>query len=679
MRNKQLILALALVPSVAVFAGNKPESKEKAIDVADMNKNVRPGVNFVEYAGGEWLKNLHIPDDKTSYGLFDILRENSIKNVQAILKEAAATTNAPKGSAAQKIGDFYSSGMDSVKIEKLGATPLKKYVDQLNQVQTASDVAHAITQMHLNGISPLFGSGIEQDFKNSRIYKMYLAQAGLGMPDRDYYVKESSRNQEIQQAYKAFIKKSFMLLGYSETEAANAVNNIYGLEQKLAAASNTRLENRNTVALYNPISTKELTTKYASFPWNQYFSSMGLNLSNDEVVVMQPKFFAVVDSLLKTTPVQVWRDYLTWNATRSMASALNSDFVNASFEFYGKTLSGQKTLSPRWKRISNEVDGNLGEAIGQLYVQKHFPPEAKKRMLELVENLRTAYRGRIQNVEWMTPETKTKAVEKLNKVMVKIGYPDKWKDYSSMEVSRDSYFENVLAANRFAVRENINKYGKPVDITEWGMYPQTVNAYYNPLNNEIVFPAAILQPPFFSLTADDAVNYGAIGMVIGHEMTHGFDDEGKQFDADGNMVNWWKDEDAKQFSERTKVIVKQYNSFKVLDSLQVDGELTLGENIADNGGLNIAWDAYQLSQKGKKTAKIDGFTPEQRFFLGYAKVWRQKMRDKELMRRLKEDVHSPAIARVNRAVFNIDIFYKAFEVKTTDPLYIAPADRAKVW
>ena len=680
MKNKYLLVLLALAPSTVAFCGNKPEVKSKALDAVDMNKKVRPGVNFVEYAGGGWLKNLNIPDDKTSYGAFDILRENSIKDVQNILLEAAATTNAPKGTPSQKIGDFYASGMDSTRIEKLGAEPIKKYVAQINQIENNNDLAIAITQLHLHGISALFGGGVEQDFKNSRIYKMYLSEAGIGMPDRDYYVKDTPHNKELQAAYKALIKKCFILLGYGEAQAAEAVNNIYTLEYNLAIASNTRLENRNMVALYNPVPTAEFCSKNGSFPWNQYFSSLGLNLSNDEVVVMQPKFFVTVDSLLKVTPIQAWKDYLTWNITRSMASTLSSDFVNASFEFYGKALSGQKTLSPRWKRISNEVDADLGEAIGQLYVQKHFPPQAKQRMVELVNNLKAAYKIRIQNVDWMSAETKAKAINKLSKIMVKVGYPDKWKDYSSMEISRDSYFENVLAANRFQIRENLNKYGKPVDITEWGMYPQTVNAYYNPLNNEIVFPAAILQPPFFGLDADDAVNYGAIGMVISHEMSHGFDDEGKQFDADGNMINWWTDEDAKNFTERTKVLVNQYNNFKVLDSLHVDGELTLGENIADNGGMNIAWDAFQLSLKGKKRpAAIDGFTPEQRFFLGYAKVWRQKMRDKELMRRLKEDVHSPAIARVNRAVFNIDAFYKAFDIKPTDPLYIAPADRARVW
>jgi Predicted metalloendopeptidase len=679
MKNKYFLLLLALAPSTVAFCGTKPDTKSKALDPVDMNKKVRPGVNFVEYAGGEWIKKLNIPDDKTSYGAFDMLRENSIKDVQNILLEAAATTNAPKGSPAQKIGDFYASGMDSTKINSLGADPIKKYISQINQIENNNDLAYAITQLHLAGITPLFSSSIDQDFKNSRIYKMYLGEAGLGMPDRDYYVKDTPHNKELQAAYKAYIKKNFILLGYGEAQANEAVNNIYNLEYKLAVASNTRLENRNMAALYNPIPSAELSNKYGAFPWNQYFTALGLNLSNDEVVIAQPKFFVMVDSLLKVTPIQTWRDYLTWNITRSMASTLSSDFVNASFEFYGKTLSGQKTLSPRWKRVSNEVNGDLGEAIGLLYVQKHFPPEAKQRMIDLVNNLKLAYKVRIQKVEWMSDQTKAKAIEKLDKIMVKVGYPDKWKDYSSMEINRDSYFDNVLAANRFQVRDNLNKYGKPVDITEWGMLPQTVNAYYNPLNNEIVFPAAILQPPFFGLTADDAVNYGGIGMVIGHEMTHGFDDEGKQFDANGNMANWWTDQDAKMFTERTKVLVNQYNNFKVLDSLHVDGELTLGENIADNGGLNIAWDAYQLSLKGKKPASIDGFTAEQRFFLSNAKVWRMKMRDKETMRRLKEDVHSPAIARVNRALFNIDAFYKAFDIKPTDPLYIAPADRAKVW
>lgn len=679
MKNRYLLMVLALAPATVTFGGTNPDAKKKALDAADMNKKVKPGVNFVEFAGGTWLKKTNIPDDKTSYGVFDILREKSIKDVQEILKEAAATTNAPKGSAAQKIGDFYASGMDSVRIEQLGASPLLKYINQINQIQTMGDVHQAITQMHLYGIPALFAGGIEQDFMNSRIYKMYLAESGLGMPDRDYYVKDTPHNKELQAAYKKLITKMLTLVGYSQSTAEEATKNIYALEYSLALASNTRLENRDTQAQYNPINASELTSKYTSFPWNSYFTTLGLNLTNDQVIVMQPKFFKAADSLLKVTPVNVWKQYLVWSATRSTASSLSSDFVNASFEFYGKTLSGQKVISPRWKRVSNEVDGNLGEAIGQLYVQKHFPPAAKQRMVTLIENLRRAYRARIQKLEWMSDVTKKKAEEKLNKVMVKVGYPDKWKDYSSMEVNRDSYFENVLQANKFQVRDNLNKYGKPVDITEWGMYPQTVNAYYNPLNNEIVFPAAILQPPFFDMDADDAVNYGAIGMVIGHEMTHGFDDQGKQFDANGNMVNWWTEDDTKKFAERTKVIIDQYNNFKILDSLHVDGELTQGENIADNGGLNISWDAYMLSLNGKKPVAIDGFTYDQRFFLGYAKVWRQKMRDKELMRRLKEDVHAPAISRVNKAIFNIDALYNAFDIKPTDPLYIAPADRAKVW
>lgn len=679
MKNRYLLMVLALAPATVTFGGTNPDAKKKALDAADMNKKVKPGVNFVEFAGGTWLKKTNIPDDKTSYGVFDILREKSIKDVQEILKEAAATTNAPKGSAAQKIGDFYASGMDSVRIEQLGASPLLKYINQINQIQTMGDVHQAITQMHLYGIPALFAGGIEQDFMNSRIYNMYLAESGLGMPDRDYYVKDTPHNKELQAAYKKLITKMLTLVGYSQSTAEEATKNIYALEYSLALASNTRLENRDTQAQYNPINASELTSKYTSFPWNSYFTTLGLNLTNDQVIVMQPKFFKAADSLLKVTPVNVWKQYLVWSATRSTASSLSSDFVNASFEFYGKTLSGQKVISPRWKRVSNEVDGNLGEAIGQLYVQKHFPPAAKQRMVTLIENLRRAYRARIQKLEWMSDVTKKKAEEKLNKVMVKVGYPDKWKDYSSMEVNRDSYFENVLQANKFQVRDNLNKYGKPVDITEWGMYPQTVNAYYNPLNNEIVFPAAILQPPFFDMDADDAVNYGAIGMVIGHEMTHGFDDQGKQFDANGNMVNWWTEDDTKKFAERTKVIIDQYNNFKILDSLHVDGELTQGENIADNGGLNISWDAYMLSLNGKKPVAIDGFTYDQRFFLGYAKVWRQKMRDKELMRRLKEDVHAPAISRVNKAIFNIDALYNAFDIKPTDPLYIAPADRAKVW
>ena len=667
---------LSLFATFFAFSScSKSESPQKIIDPKNMDLSVSPGTDFFQYAGGNWLKSTPIPDDKTSYGVFDILREKSLKNVNDIIVETSNIENAP-GSVAQKIGDLYASGMDTMTIDQLGWQPIKPILDKINNVKNFQDVQNILAEMHLFGMGALFAMGVEQDFLNSKIYNVYITEGGLALPDRDYYLSEDA--QHIRDEYIQHIINMFKLIGKDQETAQAIAQRIMKFETRLANVSNTRVENRNLQNMYNPYSFEDLTKKFENVNWASYFKAMGMNLP-ELVIVAHPKFIVETNKIAKDTDMSIWKDYLQWMVLNSTANLLSSDFVNQQFYFYGTVLSGAQTLRPRWKRISDVVSGSLGEAVGQLYVEKFFPPRAKEEMVKLVEHLRAAYKNRILNVEWMTDETKQNALEKLNAMMVKVGYPNKWKDYSSIEITRDHYYQNMMNVYQFFVTDNLSKMGQEVDLDEWGMTPQTLNAYYNPLNNEIVFPAAILQPPFFSLDADDAVNYGAIGVVIGHEMTHGFDDMGRHFNKEGNMADWWTETDVEQFTARTQVLVEQFGNMIAIDTLKLNGELTLGENIADNGGLNIAWDAWQTACQEKKCEGIDGFTPEQRFFLSYAQVWRANIRDKELIRRVKEDVHSPAQFRVNGALPNIDQFYTAFNITEKDPLYLAPEKRAKIW
>ncbi len=674
-------LFFALATGISSCGGEKKVSEvqeEKAFDKANMDFDVKPGDDFFRYSGGAWMKNNPVPEEYTRYGAFEILDEQNKKNLQNLIKEAAAA-NAAEGTEQQKIGDFYNSGMDTAKINQLGVKPILPSLESIDAIKDVASLKSEINKMAARGDIYLFYFFASVDKKNSEMMIAKTWQKGLGLPDRDYYTeKENKRYQDIRQAYVEHIAKMFVLTGVEEKKATADAEKILKFETRIAEASNTRLENRNPHTTYNKMGIDELKSNVSNFDWDGFFKA--LNIAPTTIDVTQPKHLKELDKMLVEESIDTWKVYLKWHIIDNAANYLSSDFEQQNFAFYNTTLSGQKKMKPRWKRVLSKTSGALGEAIGKVYVEKHFPPEAKQRMLGLVENLRKALSKRIDGLDWMSDSTKLEAQAKLKKVNVKIGYPDKWRDYSNLKIEAGNYFGNVAAAGRFALAFNLSKIDKPVDPTEWGMTPQTVNAYYSPSRNEIVFPAAILQPPFFYLDADDAVNYGAIGVVIGHEITHGFDDQGRKYDKDGNLKDWWTKADSERFDKRTEIVVDQYNRFTVFDSLHVDGKLTLGENIADIGGLNISLQAFKMALEGKETpAKISDFDHFQRFFLSYAQVWRQNIRDKELMRRLKEDVHSPGEFRVNGALFNIPEFYEAFDIKEDNKLYLAPEKRANIW
>lgn len=674
-----LVVAVAMVLTNACCDEKKNEATmTKAIDPANMDLNVKPGDNFFQYVNGGWIAANPIPPEFSQFGAFHVLDEQNKKDLKALIDEVSSDKNAKYGSVAQKIRDFYNSGMDTVRIEEAGITAIQEELDAIENLQTKSDVAGHIATMQRSGLNPLFYFYASADRKNSSMEIANFYQGGLGLPDVDYYTNNDERNTQIRKDYVDHLTKMFVLAGEDETTAKRYAETVLSIETELAKTSKTRKERRIPEENYYKAELAELNEISPSIDWENYFTSLGLP-DPGGINLGQKDFIAGISPVMDNYSVDDWKVYLTWNLLDASANYLSDDFVEQNFEFFGKTLSGQQEMKPRWKRITGNTSNSLGEAIGQLYVERYFPPESKARMDQLVENLRIAFAERIKHLDWMSDETKEKALAKLDAITVKIGYPDKWKDYSVLEIVPDSYIKNVRAANEFEFNRELAKIGKAVDKTEWGMTPQTVNAYYNPTNNEIVFPAGILQPPFFNKDADDAVNYGSIGVVIGHEMTHGFDDQGRKYDKDGNMNDWWTEEDATRFEARTKYLAAQYDNYTMLDSLHVDGELTMGENIADLGGLNIAYDAYMMSLDGNKPGNIDGYTSGQRFFMGYAQVWRQNIRDKELMRRLKEDVHSPGEARVNVPVFNIDVFLNAFGITADNMLYIPIEERAYIW
>ncbi len=658
---------------------NKTDKAEPALSVANMDTTVKAGDDFYRYANGNWLKNNPIPAEYSRYGAFEVLEEENYTQLKTILADASGDKNAAEGSVNQKIRDFYNSGMDTVKIDKNGITPLKDELDQIEAFKTPADVQKMLIRQHASGNYPLFYLYSDADKKNSEMVIANTYQGGLGLPDPDYYLSEEARSKEIRGSYLKHIARMFVLAGSQPEQAAKDADIVMNIETLLAKISSSRVDLRDPVANYNKTDLTGLQKMAPGIDWKAYFEGINLNATSD-INVGQPKFISGMAAMINTIPVADWKVYFRWDLINSAASSLSSDFDKANFDFFGTVLSGTKEQRPRWKRMIDQTSNSLGEAVGQLYVQKFFPPEAKTRMIELVNNLRASLGERIQGLKWMSDATKKEAEAKLAKINVKIGYPDKWIDYSNLSIGTESYYLNLKNARQFEVNRSIAKIGKPVDRSEWHMTPQTVNAYYSPNMNEIVFPAAILQPPFFFMNADDAVNYGAIGMVISHEMTHGFDDQGRQFDKEGNLHDWWLADDSRNFEAKTKVLVDQYNHYTMMNDLHVDGKLTLGENIADLGGMNVAYNGLQKALAGKKTdEKIDGFTPDQRFFLSYAQVWRANTRDEETMRRLKEDVHSPAEARVNAIVYNIPAFYTAFNIQPTDKRYIATENRADIW
>ncbi len=669
-----LILTILAGPVNTVSA----QEKVKAIDTSNMDRSVSPGDNFFRYANGKWLDNNPIPDEYSSWGAATMIYENNQFQLQSIIEEASQSKDVEQGSIKQKIRDFYNSGMDSAQINQLGITPIQPLLDQIDGLQSTDQLGQVMGSLLSAGISPFFYFYTGADMKNASIVIANLYQGGLGLPERDYYLDDDDRSKDIREKYITHLEHMFVLTGSTEEVAKQQAADVMQIETALAKNSMSRVERRDPNKTYHKLMVDELKTLSPNFDWDTYFKTIGWQ-NPDFLNVRMPDFIAYVSQLIVESSPSALQSYLKWNVIDGYAKYLNDEIVAEHFDFYGTFLSGLVTMQPRWKRVLSTTSGSLGEGIGQLYVEKYFPPVAKERMVELVGNLKVALHNRITNLDWMTAETKIKAIEKLDRMNVKVGYPDKWIDYSALSIEPANYVGNVMRANIFSFNREMEKIGKPVDKDEWGMTPQTVNAYYSPTMNEIVFPAGILQPPFFNVDADDAVNYGGIGVVIGHEMTHGFDDQGRKYDVEGNLNDWWQPEDASQFDARTAQLVKLFDTYEVIDTLTVNGKLTLGENIADLGGLNVSWDALQIALANKKQEKIDGFTPEQRFFIGYAQIWRQNIRDKSLIRNLQEDVHSPGIARVNRPIFNLPQFYEAFEISTDDKLYIPVAERANIW
>jgi putative endopeptidase len=673
----RLCMVMALLVAVAFAQQPTPNEPQHGLDPANLDRSTKPSQDFYQFANGGWLARNPVPPEYSRYGSFEELMEKNYRDLHKILDEAAENTSAPKGSNLQKVGDYYASAMDSAQAEKLGVTPLAGEFEQIASLNTTSDLPALLARRHVHGIPGLFNFFVEQDAKASTNVIAQLYQGGLGLPDRDYYTKDDDRSKMIRDEYVKHVTKMFELLG--DATAADEAKTVMEMETELAKASMTRVEQRNPNAIYHKTSLSDLAELTPAFSWDAYFRGIGWT-NPGSLNVCQPEFFKAMNRMIANRPVTDWKTYLRWHLIRATAPLLSSPFVNESFHFYGSVMTGAKELRPRWKRALSSVNEGLGEALGMLYVKEFFTPKAKARALEMVNNLKAAFEGRIETRQWMSEATRVKALAKLDAFGVKIGYPDKWRSYAGLEIDRGPYVWNAMRADSFEFKRQLAKIGQPVDRTEWGMTPPTVNAYYNPLMNEIVFPAGILQPPFFDPNADDAVNYGGMGAVIGHEMTHGFDDQGSQYDAKGNLADWWKPQDKNAFAARTKLVEEEFDGFVAVDSLHVNGKLTLGENIADLGGLTIAYAALKKSMEGKpEPPTIDGFTPEQRFFLAWAQMWRANYRPEELRRRLIIDVHSPSKFRTNGPIMNMPEFYEAFSVAPGDSMYRPEKERARIW
>lgn len=648
-----------------------------AIHQEYMNKSVKPGEDFYEYAIGNWRKNNPIPPSESRWGSFNEVFEHNKKILKDIMLDCS-TNNYPKGSAKQKIGDYYSSGMDSMTNNKLRATPLNAYFKQIDKVKNKAQLVTLLGRLMADGMNPVYNFWIDQDQKNSSILIPYFSQGGLTLPDRDYYLKEDTEKKKIRDAYAEHLTKMFQLLGKSAAESQQAAKTIMAMETKLAEGSMDRVTQRDPYKTYNKMSMNGFSALTSNINWNVQTALFHLP-KTDSVIVRQTDFFKKLDNMIANEAIADWKTYLTWRMLNDFSAYLSDDFAEESFNFTGKTLSGTKARKPRWERVMLNTDGSMGELVGQIYVEKAFRPEAKERMVGLVKNLQVTFADRIKDLDWMGAETKTAALTKLNKFLVKIGYPDKWNDYSTMNIKKQSYAANVMAASKWQMEDMMRKYKRGVDRTQWLMSPQTVNAYYNPSNNEIVFPAGILQPPFFYFDADDAVNYGAIGAVIGHEMTHGFDDEGRQYDADGNLKEWWTKEDAERFDKKAEKIVEQFNNYRILDTIAVNGKLTLGENLADLGGVAIAYDAFKRTEQGKKNEKINGLTADERFFLSWANCWKNNITPQLAKRFIATDPHAPANLRGFAPLTHHDKFFDAFKIQSNEKLYRKPEERVKIW
>jgi putative endopeptidase len=688
MKSIVSLSSIALTCVLAGCAGDPPASSQPSSTAAsqaqasgvflqNMDKSVRAQDDFYRYVNGQWLAVTEIPSDRSNYGAFTLLQDGAEQNLRHILEEAASA-NAPKGSEMQKVGDFYASFMDEAAIEAAGLKPIEAELDRIAKLTNKKELARHIGLSQRQYVNHPFAFYIAIDEKKSTQYVSTLFQTGLGMPDRDYYLSDDERLKSVRAKYGVYVKD---LLALANTpNAEEAAKRIVDLETSLAKAHWTRVQNRDAEKTYNYYDMAALRKLMPSLDWDEFLA--GANIPPAKVagmVVTQPSYFEALDRVIAQTPMETWREYFRYKLLSTYAPDLSAAFVNLHFDFNSRTVSGIQELKPRWKRGVETVENAIGELAGKVYVQRHFKPEAKERMDALVGNLKEAYAAGIDDLEWMTPETKKKAHAKLERFTTKIGYPEKWRDWSALEVRRDDVVGNDMRAAVVAFDREIAKLGGPIDKTEWLMTPQTVNAYYYPPANEIVFPAAILQPPFFNVEADDAINYGAIGGVIGHEISHGFDDQGRRYDGDGNLNDWWAPADNEEFTRRAKMLGAQYAALSPIEGLNLNADLTMGENIADLAGLAMAYRAYKLSLDGKEAPVIDGFTGDQRFFIGWAQGWARKYREDELRKRLLTDPHSPSEYRTNAVLMNVTEFHEAFNVKPGDKMYRAPQDRVEIW
>lgn len=681
-------IALAGLTSCSNNTENKTQAEKtaepkkevvEAFSLSNLDKTQDPCTDFYQYAIGSWLKDNPIPSTESRWGVFENLSEDNRKKINDLIADITSKSGYKQGSDEQLVRDFYLSALDSSTCNTRGIEPLTPYLEKINAISSKEELHAYMIEAYNKGIGGAFGFWIGSDSKNSNENVLQLSQGGGGLPDRDYYLSDNEKMESIRKAYIIHLEKMFMLVGENEKQAKESAQTVFNLEKKFAEISMTRLDRRDPLKTYNPKSIQELQTLAPEFDWVSFFEAFGIK-NPEKIIVGQPDYMSGYSKLFNETDLAVWKKYFEWELVNSMANYLNREIVDQNFDFYSRTLNGVQTMKPRWKRAQSMLDGNFGETLGKIYVSHYFSEEAKQSVGQLIENLRSAFRVRIENLEWMSDETKAAAKEKLESFTYKIGYPDTWNDFSSIPVMENTLFENIIAVREHSIKKMLEDYGQPVDKTRWWMNPQTINAYYNPLFNEVVFPAAILQPPFYNVDADDAINYGSIGAVIGHEFTHGFDDKGCLYNHQGNLQNWWTDNDFSKFNKRAAVIVDQFNQFKPLPDLHVDGELTLGENIADFGGLTMAYYALEKALEGKpKPQDIDGFTYRQRVFLGWANVWKNNIKDEALRNRILNDTHSPGEFRVNGTLSNMPEFQEAWGCKEGDDMYRTPEKRAKIW
>ncbi len=675
--NRPLFLTTGFVSLFAFHVHSQIAAKPSSgVELGNFDHEVRAQDDFFRHVNGTWLKTKEIPADKSRFASFTELADQAEENLLKIIDEAAAQDNKPAGSDAQKVGDLYASFMDEGRINDLDLKPLQPELDKVKALASKADIVEHLGHLQAMNVSTPLGVYVDQDSKKSDEYAVKMTQSGLGLPDRDYYLNDSDKFTEIRKAYLVYIADMLGMVGMKG--GTKLADSVYALEKRLAEVQWSRVKNRDRNATYNKVAWSDMATKYPRWDWAVFAKGSELPAVK-EVIIRQPDYIAALPKILADTPLETWQAYMQLHLVSDAASYLSQRFIDRHFAFYGRVLRGVEDNRPRWKRGVSTVGGSLGEILGRLYIQRHFKPEAKARMVELVDNLKRAFKMSIEELEWMSPETKAQAQDKLAKFTTKIGYPDEWRDYSSLTINKDDLFGNVRRTIRFEHLRNLNKLGKPVDRNEWFMTPQTVNAYYNPEGNEIVFPAAILQPPFFDVNADDAINYGAIGGVIGHEISHGFDDQGRKYDGSGNLRDWWTADDADRFKKLASGLVSQYGNFSPIEKLKVNGELTLGENIGDLAGITVAHKAYVLSLGENTASDLDGLTGNQRFFIGWAQCFRGKYRDEEMRNRLLTDPHSPVEYRVNGVMVNVPGFYQAFGLKEGDGLYLKPEDRVKIW